>query len=122
MPFELGKNIFGQEIISLQYRPFLALDIYCNNMNSCSSLQGSTENIPNPFYARVVPVHVPKVSDLGEVIFNDQAKHIDVTTDYEEFEHKDMQSCFEGIETDVAQIEERNVYCGAYNVLVLSNS
>ncbi len=53
---------------------------------------------------------------------NDQAKHVDVTSEYEEFEKKDMQSCFEGIETVVVNVEERNIFCGAYNVLVLNQS
>ena len=32
-----------------------------------------------------------------------------------------MQDCYDGIETETVDIEARNVFCGAYNVLILNN-
>lgn len=84
-------------------------------------LQGSTENIPNPVYARTIPVHIPKLTENGEFIINSQARHVDVTCDDEDFEDKNMQDCYDGVETVTVNLEARNVFCGAYNVLVLNN-
>ena len=55
------------------------------------------------------------------MIENDQAKHVDITSVDEYFEERNMQDCYDGIETITVDVEERNVYCGAYNVLVLNN-
>eukprot|EP00794_Sanderia_malayensis_P008819 gene8819-9764_t len=85
-------------------------------------IQGSTETIPNPLYARIVPLHVPKLSESGEIIINNQARHVDVTSEDAEFENTDMQYCYDGIETIVVHAEERHIYCGAYNVLILNQS
>ena len=83
--------------------------------------QGSTENIPNPVYARIIPVHTPKLSEYGGYILNDQARHIDIACEEEDFEDQNMQDCYDGIETETVDIEARNVFCGAYNVLILNN-
>ena len=72
-------------------------------------------------YARIIPLHVPKITKDGEVIENDQAKHVDITSVDEYCEERNMQDCYDGIETITVNVEERNVYCGAYNVLVLNN-
>jgi len=84
-------------------------------------IQGSTESIPNPVYARIIPIHTPKLTKDGEYILNDQAKHIDVTSEEEDFEDRNMQDCYDGIETETVNMEARNVFCGAYNVLILNN-
>ena len=83
--------------------------------------QGSTENIPNPVYARIIQIHRPKIGEDGNVILNDQAKHVDVTCEVEDFEDQNMQDCYDGIETVTVDLQARNVFCGAYNVLVLNN-
>ncbi|XP_065065479.1 F-box and WD repeat domain containing protein 10B-like [Rhopilema esculentum] len=84
-------------------------------------IQGSTENIPNPVYARIISLHVPKITESGDFILNDQARHIDVMSNGENFEDENMQDCYDGIETITVDVEARHVYCGAYNVLVLNS-
>ena len=70
----------------------------------------------NPRYAKFVPVHVPM--DLDEntkEVLNLGRKH------RREFSGNNLKECYEGISTKEVQLEERNIYCGAYNVLVLQD-
>ena len=70
----------------------------------------------NPRYAKFVPVHVPL--DLDEntrEVLNLGSKP------GKEFRSKNLKECYEGIATKEVQMEERNIYCGAYNVLVLQD-
>ena len=85
------------------------------------NFQGNAKRGHNPNYAKILSVHVPKLSLDGEIIYNNEAKHIDVVDVFNELEERSMQFCYEGIETELIDLEERNLYCGAYNVLVLSN-
>jgi len=82
-------------------------------------LQATSSKIPNPVYARRVPVHVPKVNADNELLVNCEAKHIDVEILHDEFRDRDMEECYEGLETRKCVLEERNVFCSSYNVFVL---
>lgn len=70
----------------------------------------------NPRYAKFVPVHVPldldentkEVLDLGYKACKD-------------IKSQNLKDCYEGIATKQIRMEERNIYCGAYNVLVLQD-
>ena len=44
-----------------------------------------------------------------------------MTSEEEDFEDRNMQDCYDGIETETVNMEARNVFCGAYNVLILNN-
>lgn len=74
----------------------------------------------NPRYAKFVPVHVPvhvplDVDENTKEVLNLGGKH------RKEFRSDNLKECYEGIATKEVQKEERNIYCGAYNVLVLQD-
>ena len=77
----------------------------------------------NPRYAKFVPVHVPvhvpavplDVDENTREVLNLGGKH------RKEFRSNNLKECYEGIATKEVQMEERNIYCGAYNVLVLQD-
>ena len=81
--------------------------------------QATNAKVPNPFYARRIPVHVPKVNENNELVVNCEAKHVDVEILYDEFHDRDMEACYDGFETRKCVLEERNVFCSSYNVFIL---
>ena len=72
----------------------------------------------NPRYAKRVPVHVPleQGENVKRVLIQDHGKT------QEKFKGNHLKECYEGIATKEIEMEERNVYCGAYNVLVLQDT
>ena len=70
----------------------------------------------NPRYAKVVLVHVPLDPDENtkEVLNLGSKAHKRV-------ESQNLKECYEGIATKEIRMEERNIYCSAYNVLVLQD-
>jgi len=81
-------------------------------------MQAGSSKLPNPSYARRVPVHIPLQEKNGAVISNIESKHIDIEALHDEFQDINMEDCYEGLETKLVDIEERNVYCGSYNIFV----
>ena len=70
----------------------------------------------NPRYAKLVPVHVPlDLDENTKEVLNLGSKH------RKEFRSNNLKECYEGIATKEVHMEERNIYCGAYNVLVLQD-
>lgn len=53
------------------------------------------------------------------MITNNEAKHIDVEELKNEFQDLNMEQCYEGLETRTVELDERNVYCSSYNILVV---
>ena len=82
-------------------------------------LQATNTRIPNPVYARKVPVHIPKLDKNRNLIINREAKHIDVQLLHDEFYDINMEDCYDGYETRKFTMEERNVFCSSYNVFVI---
>lgn len=89
--------------------------------------QGASAKGMNPRYAKYVPVFVPR-DDTTDAEQKPQAQTEDedlIATQLarreSKFSDRDMRSCYDGIATLVVVLEERNVYCGAYNVLVLQD-
>ena len=79
--------------------------------------QGAAAQGCNPFYAKDVDVMVPNVSsDTSEVISTGEDS---IQTTYKS--EVNFQTAYSGYSTRNIIMEERNVYCGAYNVLVLSD-
>lgn len=70
----------------------------------------------NPRYAKIVPVHVPLDLDENtkEVLNLGYKARKDVKS-------QNLKECYERIATKEIRMEERNIYCGAYNVLVLQD-
>ena len=85
----------------------------------------------NPRYAKYVPVFVPRDDTKDPVDpeqepakdkANEELSLTKKTKDRDNiFADRDMKECYEGIPTLVIVLEERNVYCGAYNLLVLQD-
>ena len=70
----------------------------------------------NPRYAKVVLVHVPLDPDENtKEVLNLGSKG------HKRVESQNLKECYEGIATKEIRMEERNIYCGAYNVLVLQD-
>ena len=78
--------------------------------------QGASAKGMNPRYAKFVLVHVPLGLDENtkEVLNLGSKASKDV-------ESQNLKECYEGIVTKEIRMEERNIYCGAYNVLVLQD-
>ena len=74
----------------------------------------------NPRYAKHVPVFIPRDDATVDAEDSDVIA-TQLTRRESKFADRDMRSCYEGIQTLVVVLEERNVYCGAYNVLVLQD-
>jgi len=67
----------------------------------------------NPHYAKLMPIHVPLLET------GDQERDIPFKAKYSA--GRNLKECYQGIPTRKVILEERNVYCGAYNVLVLQD-
>ena len=79
--------------------------------------QGAAAQGCNPFYAKDVDVMVPNVSsDTSEVISTGEDS---IQTTYKS--EVNFHTAYSGYSTRNIIMEERNVYWGAYNVLVLSD-
>lgn len=79
-------------------------------------MQGASAKGMNPRYAKFVPVCVPL--GLGE----DTKKAQNRDRKYQkDLQGDHLKECYEGIATKEVEMEERNIYCGAYNVLVLQD-
>lgn len=70
----------------------------------------------NPRYAKFVPVHVALELDENtrEVLNLGNKAHKEVRS-------HNLKECYDGVATKEVRMEERNIYCGAYNVLVLQD-
>lgn len=75
-------------------------------------LQGNSTSRVNPVYAKICEVPVP-VSEEEK-----QFQHDESLPRYKSKE-QDFDSVYKGIKSKMIRLEERNVYCGVYNVLVL---
>ncbi|NXV86722.1 FBW10 protein, partial [Calonectris borealis] len=65
-------------------------------------------------YAKTVDVAIPQLNEEGDVIeVNWESK-----TKEEEY---NLQAAYHGLQTDTIQLEERNVFCGTYNIRVLTD-
>lgn len=81
-------------------------------------LQGSSSHGVNPTYAKDVDVPVPNVRpQTWNVILTDEPV---LKTNYRS--EANFTVAYSGVSTRKVIMEERNIYCGAYNVMVLQNS
>lgn len=72
----------------------------------------------NPRYAKFVPVHVPlELEENTQEVLNLGYK----SHKHKEVRRHNLKECYEGVPTKEVRMEERNIYCGAYNVLVLQD-
>ncbi|KAK2876194.1 hypothetical protein Q8A67_020290 [Cirrhinus molitorella] len=76
-------------------------------------LQGNSTSKINPVYAKICEVVVP-ISE-GDKCF----QHGDSFPKHKLLQEQDLDSVYKGFKTKTIQMEERNVYCGVYNISVL---
>ncbi|XP_030630705.1 CMT1A duplicated region transcript 1 protein [Chanos chanos] len=80
--------------------------------NQTMALQGNPHCRVSPVYAKIREVLVP---------IREEERHIHLPENYFSKHRKErgFESVYMGVKTRPVQMEERNVYCGVYNVLVL---
>ncbi|XP_074900121.1 F-box and WD repeat domain containing protein 10B [Buteo buteo] len=72
-------------------------------------------------YAKTVDVTVPQLNEEGDVI-EMEGHNWGITFPYLSFhqeEEDNLQAAYHDLKTDTIQLEERNVFCGSYNIRVL---
>ncbi|XP_059937403.1 F-box and WD repeat domain containing protein 10B isoform X2 [Mesoplodon densirostris] len=79
-------------------------------------LQGSYTRGIDPNYANKITVPVPKMADDGKhLCVKNQKWKLRTKNDY------DLWTAYQNQETQQVQMEERNVFCGTYNIRILSD-
>ncbi|XP_062448106.1 F-box and WD repeat domain containing protein 10B [Rhea pennata] len=83
-------------------------------------LQGSCPRGVVSNYAKIVNVTIPRLNKAGDVI---QVKDHKWSSKMklEEEEEDNLQLAYHGLQTNTIQLEERNVFCGSYNIRVLTD-
>lgn len=83
-------------------------------------IQGATAKGMNATYAKRIPVHVPLDFDKTEIkdILDLNRKSLKETKEYE---GRNLAECYEKIATQLVIMEERNIFCGPYNILILQD-
>ena len=112
-------NVTSKIITSIYDNFLFAFFFICHFLKSfpIQFFQGAAAQGCNPFYAKDVDVMVPNVSsDTSEVISTGEDS---IQTTYKS--EVNFHTAYSGYSTRNIIMEERNVYCGAYNVLVLSD-
>ncbi|XP_057257351.1 F-box and WD repeat domain containing protein 10B [Pezoporus wallicus] len=66
-------------------------------------------------YAKIVKVAIPQLNEEGDVI---EAKSAGRQSKMKE-KGSNLQETYNGLKTDTIQLEERNVFCGSYNIRIL---
>ncbi|NWJ10074.1 FBW10 protein, partial [Crypturellus undulatus] len=81
-------------------------------------LQGSCPRGVVSNYAKIVDVTIPRLNKDGNVLHVKDQKW---TSKLKEDEEDSLQLAYRGLKTDTIQLEERNVFCGSYNIRVLTD-
>ncbi|KAK9965847.1 hypothetical protein ABG768_004913 [Culter alburnus] len=76
-------------------------------------LQGNSTSKVNPVYAKICEVQVPISEGHKHFQYGESFPKHKLT------QQQDLDSVYKGFKTKTVQMEERNVYCGVYNILVL---
>ncbi|KAM6344541.1 F-box/WD repeat-containing protein 10-like [Alca torda] len=85
-------------------------------------LQGLSPRGAVSNYAKTVNVTIPRLNEEGDVIEvegHDQESIMKVGSDEEEEDN--LQAIYHNLQTDTIQLEERNVFCGSYNIRILTD-
>ncbi|XP_032823195.2 F-box and WD repeat domain containing protein 10B-like isoform X1 [Petromyzon marinus] len=130
LPVHLAKYILGIldqaslsacRHVSLHWR-YLVTEVQKESIvkqvvrDEAMALQGTSAKRVNPVYARLREVEVPALAENGLDLIStgDMASHSASTKVNSSFS-----SALQGIATRVVHMEERNVYCSPYNVLIV---
>ena len=89
--------------------------------------QGATAKGLNPTYAKKLEVCIPGCETEDQTRITDHPSRTNTTDNLirkrdNELQYRSMAYCYEDIETTTVELEERNLFCGAYNVFVLQDS
>ncbi|XP_077968661.1 F-box and WD repeat domain containing protein 10B-like [Styela clava] len=134
LPVHLSKNILGMlsrsdlsscalvhsrwhQLVSQVRKDEFSLQII---KEEAILMQGVSAKGSNPNYAKIQKVLVPVVDEVTQDIVK-KSIHADVLaiTPRRDGQEQLFESIYRGLETKYVEVEERNVYCGAYNLLVL---
>ncbi|XP_036427711.1 CMT1A duplicated region transcript 1 protein [Colossoma macropomum] len=125
LPVDIAKRILGLldtatlqhcKLVSQHWR-YLTEEILRENEvkkmveNQAMVLQGSSSLGVNPVYARIREVLVPLREEemyIQPLAISPKSKNV-----------RDFESAYVGVKTKAVEMEERNVYCGVFNILVL---
>ncbi|XP_072259682.1 F-box and WD repeat domain containing protein 10B [Pyxicephalus adspersus] len=99
---------------SLTKELFLDLEAERLVRNEAMILQGTSYKGVSVSYAKVQPVPVPKVGDSGNVLPRLEKYYKDVKSG------ESVEAAYIDNETEIVFLEERNIFCGSYNVLILT--
>ncbi|XP_050570396.1 F-box and WD repeat domain containing protein 10B [Cygnus atratus] len=72
-------------------------------------------------YAKIVNVTIPQLNEEGHIIEMKRHSCEGKTKEKEEEEEDNLQAAYHDLQTDTIQLEERNVFCGSYNIRVLTD-
>ncbi|XP_075627189.1 F-box and WD repeat domain containing protein 10B [Balearica regulorum gibbericeps] len=78
-------------------------------------LQGLCPRGAVPNYAKRVDVTIPQLNEEGDVVEVEGQSWGSKTTEEED----NLQAAYHDLQTETIQLEERNVFCGSYNIRVL---
>ncbi|KAJ1130568.1 hypothetical protein NDU88_008919 [Pleurodeles waltl] len=128
LPVHLSKSILGildvKSLlnclkVSLHWR-YLAEEVRKDKVVQSSVqdeamiLQGTSPKGVSACYAKVREVPVPKLAEDGDTILKIENLPLARLKD-------DLEAAYTGLETETISMEERNVFCGSYNVMVLTD-
>ncbi|NXV44719.1 FBW10 protein, partial [Uria aalge] len=80
-------------------------------------LQGLSPRGAVSNYAKTVNVTIPQLNEEGDVIEVEGHDQESITKEEED----NLQAIYHNLQTDTIQLEERNVFCGSYNIRVLTD-
>ncbi|XP_078506983.1 F-box/WD repeat-containing protein 10 [Lissotriton helveticus] len=128
LPVHLSKSILGLLDVksllnclkvSLHWR-YLAEEVRRDKvtqslvLDEAMILQGTSPKGVSACYAKVREVPVPKLAEDGDTI--QKIENLPLSRLKE-----DLDAAYTGLETETISMEERNVFCGSYNVMVLTD-
>ncbi|KAM9296142.1 F-box/WD repeat-containing protein 10 [Gastrophryne carolinensis] len=82
--------------------------------NEAMILQGTSYKGVSVSYAKIQPVPVPKVGEDGNVLPRLEKYYKDTKPG------ESLEAAYADVETEMVSLEERNLFCGSYNVLILT--
>ncbi|XP_041521306.1 CMT1A duplicated region transcript 1 protein [Microtus oregoni] len=114
----LNKCYFvSQHWAALTQQVKVDLSMHSFFQNQITLLQGSYTRGIDPNYASKVSIPVPKIADDGKHSRSKSQKwKLRTKNDY------NLWTAYQNQETQMVQMEERNVFCGTYNIRILSDT
>nr|XP_006635506.1 PREDICTED: CMT1A duplicated region transcript 1 protein isoform X1 [Lepisosteus oculatus] len=130
LPVHLAKHILGlldnNSLVNClfvsQHWRYLAEEIQKEVLvrrtveNQAMILQGTSSSGVSPVYAKIRDIPVPMTQEEKLTMpFQDSSNKMKP-------KDRSVEAAYVGVETKTIQMEERNVYCGTYNILVLNEN